>query len=94
MIKQIILIAIILGCFTHVARADKVPALTSFVETEVMSVNSAVERTSELNKETEVGSRFKFKQFLIRLQAMIGLEVPWTASVQIVPEVELLWEKK
>jgi hypothetical protein len=89
-----ILIILMFFSVIQIANADKVPQLTRFIDTEILTLSDAIERNSKLTNEADINSKFTFKQFLIRLQATIGIEVPWTVTMQIVPEVELLWEKK
>ena len=78
---------------TTIARADRVPDLTRFLDTEISTMSRAAESAPGAPMEKSGMDDYSFKQFLIRVQALIGITVPWTMKVQVVPEVELLWQK-
>lgn len=89
----LLFIFITIFIMSNYAHAEKVPQLTKFVNEEVVNLSDSIERENSITKEAELNPKFTFKQFLIRVQMAVGIEVPWTATLQIVPEIELLWEK-
>ncbi len=73
------------------ATSDTLPGLTSFLRTEISKSAKALQAGQRTSLAT--GDEYFFRRWFIRLQALVGVEVPWIASFTIVPEVELIFER-
>lgn len=73
------------------ASADELPELTNFIRQEISKGGRAFAKSDAAAGDLEEG--FFFRRWLLRLQAQVGIDVPWIATFQIVPEVELVWER-
>ena len=85
------MLAIALALLPFSALADSYPALTSYLSTEIAKGHQMMQY--EEDEEQSGTDAFLFRRFLIRLQAPVGFNIPWIATFEIVPEVELYWEK-
>lgn len=73
------------------ASADSLPQLTQYLQSEIAHSSQALSKpVGGLASDQE---EFFLRRWLVRLQASFGIEVPWIASFQIVPEVELVWQR-
>ncbi|HEY8280364.1 MAG TPA: hypothetical protein VIH99_12120 [Bdellovibrionota bacterium] len=90
--KRIIFSVMVLGILGSAlpAQAREIPGLTRFVSQEISTMSRAVEGSSAGGEATE-GPDYFFKRFMVRVRASMGFDVPWIASFQVVPEVELVW---
>lgn len=66
-------------------QAAEISELRQFLSRELISVSNTTAQAPE--------SSYVFKQFLLRVQGMVGIEVPWAQKLQIVPEIEMVWQK-
>jgi hypothetical protein len=73
------------------AAQDNLPGLTDFLRTEISKSAKALKPGQRASVAT--GDEYYFRRWMIRLQALVGVEVPWIASFKIVPEVELIFER-
>jgi hypothetical protein len=71
------------------ASADALPGLTRYLKTEIANSSLALASPAP----AMAGDEFFFRRWLVRLQATFGIEVPWIATFQIIPEVELVWQR-
>lgn len=63
--------------------------LTQFVTDEVVALHQGMAQIPNGK-----GSEFDLRRFLIRLQAKFGIEIPWLAKFQIIPEIEIVAQKE
>ena len=76
----------------YVAHADSFPALTSYLTSEIARGHQMM---ADSESEPPTGNdAFILRRLLVRVQASVGIRVPWIATFEIVPEVELLWDKR
>jgi len=73
------------------AAQDNLPGLTNFLRTEISKGAKALANGQSSSVAT--GDEYYFRRWMIRLQALVGVEVPWIASFTIVPEVELIFDR-
>lgn len=73
------------------ASADSLPELTSYLKQEIANSSHALH--APLESTADPSDAFFFRRWFVRLQATVGIDVPWIASFQIVPEVELVWQR-
>jgi hypothetical protein len=81
----------------------EIPDLTKFVAQEVSTMSRAVEesgmRQAGLVQEASALSAsddrpsYYFRQFMVRVRTFAGFSVPWLVSFEVVPEVELVWQR-
>jgi hypothetical protein len=89
--RKILTLISCLGLFAPIAvRAEEIPELTRFVAQEIQTMSRAVDGPRQAEDQ---GIAFYFRQFMVRVRASVGIEVPWIASFAIVPEVELVWNR-
>jgi hypothetical protein len=88
---------------TTSAHAESIPALTSFIESQIDAQSDAMAEvdlqtaaqlgaTNE-NQNERVDDEWFFRRLWVRVQLPMGVEVPWLIKVKITPEVEMLWER-
>lgn len=69
---------------------DAMPELTKYLKTEIENASRSLDEAG-----TEVADEAYFlRRWLIRVQAPFGIKVSWIAKFQIVPEVELVWQRQ
>ncbi len=68
--------------------------LSDYVANEVTSLDSAFSELGELNESKEDNEAYFFRRFWLRLRPKVGLKVPGFATFEVIPEVEMLWEKE
>jgi hypothetical protein len=84
--KKIVLVLILL--ISNNLLAAEFPGLKKYVNENIEAVKASLNEAATAD---DSGEGWFFKDIYIRLQAKIGYEVPWIASFQIIPEVELVF---
>ena len=74
--------------FPCLAQADALPELTKQISRELKAHVAASASPSH----GKIESWF-FRNIYLRLQGSAGIRVPWIATFEIVPEVELVWQR-
>ena len=74
----------------QVGAADSLPELTRYLKAELESASRALDEADD----TAVNEAYFLRRWLVRVQAPFGIKVPWVAKFQIVPEVELVWQRQ
>lgn len=67
------------------------PTLAEYVEKEISSFDLAFEA---LDSDSQVTDDYFLRRFWLRLRPKVGLTVPELAALEIIPEIEMLWEKE
>ena len=74
---------------------DKMKELYNNVGEEVrQQLVTGLSSLEEMNAVDPNQREWLLKRFMLRIQAMFGFEVPFLASLRVVPEVEIIAEKK
>ena len=73
------------------AEAKRIRGLERFLEREISSVQEAVERSETDQVARPTG--WYLRRFLFRIKSPVGIDIPFLAKFQIVPEVEMLWQR-
>ncbi len=73
------------------AYADELPELTRFLREKIETANQSLRHKAV--GPASLSDSYVLRYWYLRLQALIGVDVPWIASFQIVPEVELMFER-
>jgi hypothetical protein len=78
------------------ARAEEsIPQLAQYLQAEIQSADASLE---PLDAQPVPNATFDeawyYRRFWLRMRTPAGLDVPWLVKVQIVPEVQLLWERE
>jgi hypothetical protein len=79
------------------ARAEAIPELRAFIESQVSAADEAIgasESASSPSGPASFDEEWYFRRFWLRVRLPAGIDVPWLAKFQIVPEVELLWQRE
>jgi len=91
--KFLLKFAFVGGCLlmSLPSNADQLPELTGFLREQIKTAHQSL-------REKPVGStilteNYVLRNWYLRLRAIVGIDVPWIASFQIVPEVELMFER-
>lgn len=69
---------------------ERLPGLTDYLRTQISRGGKAFPAGS---RSAGQGEEFYFRRWLLRLQAQIGISVPWVAKFELLPEVELVWQR-
>lgn len=67
--------------------------LTQFVSEEVATMDLAFTQMTANENPGSEDDAFIFRRFWLRLRPRVGLHVPGFATFDVIPEVEMLWEK-
>lgn len=92
--KYLAIFAFLSAALTSQAQAQQVPDLVRFLDESVSTYDPAVSEstsTSELIENDQ--ESWYFRNFWLRLRPKFTIEVPWVAKFQVIPEVELLWQR-
>ena len=83
--------------------SSPIPALERFLEEKVLGGGQHTEEVCSLETASEVGSINEawdasqevlfYRTFFLRVQAKAGVQIPFLINVQIIPEVELVWQR-
>ena len=68
--------------------------LATFLNEELFQINSALEATPTSPESNSGAHAWNVRNFYLRLQATVGFALPQFLSVDIVPQVELVFHKK
>ncbi len=71
--------------------ADRLPELTNFIRSEIANANQAI--PSPQGNLNAPADGYYLHNLFLRLQILVGINIPWIASFQLVPEVELVFER-
>ena len=90
---KVLLLSIYL--ISQVCSAAPIPELMSFLEREIQQMDRAVSachmtHSKGISQENEA---WLYQNFWIRLRGRAGFEIPGFAKVELVPEVELFWQR-
>jgi hypothetical protein len=78
------------------ARAESIPELTAFFQNQIAGADAALENSTPAGAQPANASfdeDWYYRRFWMRVRAPVGITVPWIATFQIIPEVEMLWER-
>lgn len=73
-----------------VRAGDSLPELTRYLKAELESAS----RSLDVAGEAVADEAYFLRRWMVRVQAPFGIKVPWVAKFQIVPEVELVWQRQ
>jgi hypothetical protein len=73
------------------ASAEDMPELTNYLKNEITSSSKAFQ--APIAKAAGSQDELFFRRWFLRLQANFGISVPWIATFQIIPEVELVFQR-
>mgnify|MGYP001568205842 CR=1 FL=1 len=90
-----ILLPLLITAFVFKASASTELSLTDFVSGEVRSLESAFADVGPLDESiSSQNEEFILRRFWLRVRPKVGLSIPGLAAFDIIPEVEMLWEKE
>jgi hypothetical protein len=92
MIRKIML-SLSLMLASNAVQASMADRLADFISEEVWSMDNAFVRYASSNP-ASVDEEFFLRRFWLRVRAKFGIEVPGLAEFDVIPEVEMLWEKQ
>lgn len=79
------------------ARAEAVPELVQYLQSEISAMSQAVTSPAhELNEEAgveEENESWYFQNLFLRLRPYFGVDVPIFAKFRVVPEVEMVFQR-
>ena len=75
------------------AQATPVQRLRRLVDTEVSRVAEQLDRDDTVTIDG-TAQQWSLRNLYLRLQATIGIQLPLVASLQMVPQIELVWHRK
>jgi hypothetical protein len=102
--SKLLLTVVVLGSFLFAlpGRAEQLPELTAFLREQINTANQSLRQkpvgaTSlaaplTIPLTAALTDSYVLRYWYLRLRALVGVDVPWIASFQIVPEVELMFE--
>jgi hypothetical protein len=88
--KYVILAMFLQGLTSAAYAGDAFPKLTEYLTQEIAAAQGAL--VGETKPDMEGDELFLLRWFL-RLQAPLGIKVPWVASFSVIPEVEFVWQR-
>ncbi len=81
--------------FSAPAQAQELSTLSEFVTEQVSSLEAAFNDISPVDDSGIQGEdKFIFRRFWLRVRAKVGLTIPELAALDLIPEIEMLWEKE
>ncbi len=89
--KNILGMIIVILSVTVSQSAEK--TLTEFVAEEIETLDDSFTQMSTAENQSEEDEAFMFRRFWLRLRPRAGLHVPGFATFDVVPEIEMLWER-
>lgn len=88
---------------SNLGHAAPVPELTNYLEEELKVFDDAVSRcsapddlssTQAILGEEKAEERYLFRNFWLRARMRGGFELPGLVTVQVIPEVEMYWQRQ
>lgn len=80
---------VLLAAISQAKSSNSLPELTQYLKSEVESAYTALDQAAPGDAE----EAYFLRRWMVRVQAPFGIKVPWVAKFQIVPEVELVWQR-
>lgn len=84
--------------WSQIAGAEGVLGLDEFLRNEIISLDAIFsdlgDASANMNPLLETGEDYMFRRFWFRLRGKVGLKAPGLAGLEVIPEVEMLWEKE
>lgn len=78
----------------YAAFASSMPEWVYFINEEVTSATIALDQsTQESESNSCVEEDFYLRRFMMRVRAKVGIQIPVLAKFEVIPELELLWER-
>ncbi len=74
--------------------ANAEETLSGFLSQEITSLDNAFNEVGAMDEAHARNDDFFLRRFWLRLRPRAGLKVPGFATFEVVPEVEMLWEKE
>ena len=68
--------------------------LTEFVSEEISSLDEAFAQLNTSEPIDTADDTYMLRRFWLRLRPKAGLKVPGFATFEVIPEIEMLWEKE
>ncbi len=87
--KSLILLTLLVP---FIAQGKQYKELTQFIDESTTQVAEALELSGR-GDSLELGGKYEFKRFLIRLTAKVGFDVE-VAKIELIPELELVFQKE
>ena len=90
-LAQIFLVTVLMAMVVPMAKADQMPQFTNYLQWEIYNGSQALgaaDRASSAGTDS-----YYLQRIMLKAQAIVGIDVPWIALFQIIPEVELIWQK-
>jgi hypothetical protein len=84
-------LALLIFLISGSSQAESNPQLTEFIQSTIHS--ELVHGPKEAQSTVVTTDDFFLRRILLRIQAIVGIDVPWIATFQILPEVEMVWQR-
>ena len=93
--KFSLILVILLSTSASSSFASVMPDWVQFIDEEVTSASIALEQAAPETEATAscIEEEFYLRRFWMRVRAKVGIQIPVLAKFEVIPEIEMLWER-
>jgi hypothetical protein len=90
------LLITVIAARSTAARAETIPELTAFLAAQIQATDAAIGSSDASGQPAQASfdEDWYYRRFWMRVRVPAGLDLPWIVKIQVIPEIELLWERQ